>query len=68
VVQLSASIGIIILVRHPFKQLSFITHKNLGVDRENMLRIEPTYKLLKQYDAFKNELLKSSPNKKRNGQ
>jgi putative ABC transport system permease protein len=58
VVQLSASIGIIIFSGILFQQLSFITHKNLGVDRENILRIEPTYKLLKQYDAFKNELLK----------
>jgi len=57
VVQLSASIGIIIFSGILFKQLSFITHKNLGVDHENLLHIEPTYKLLKQYDAFKNELL-----------
>lgn len=57
VVQLSASIGIIIFSGILFQQLSFITHKNLGVDRENILRIEPTYKLLKQYDEFKNELL-----------
>jgi putative ABC transport system permease protein len=58
VAQLSASIGIIIFSGILFQQLSFITHKNLGIDRENILRIEPTYKLLKQYDAFKNELLK----------
>ncbi len=57
VFQLSASIGIVIFTGILFKQLSFISHKNLGIDRENILRIEPTYTLLKQYDAFKTELL-----------
>lgn len=58
VVQLSVSIGIIIFSGVLLTQLDYITEKNLGFDRENMVRIEPTYKLLKQYDAFKNELLK----------
>ncbi len=57
VVQVSASLGIIIFTGVLFQQLSFIQNKNLGFDKENMLHIEPTYKLLKQYDAFKNELL-----------
>ncbi len=57
VAQLSVSIGIIIFSSILFNQLNFIVHKDLGYDRENMVRIEPTYKLLKQYDAFKNELL-----------
>ena len=59
VVQLSVSIGIIIFSGVLFSQLDFIVHKDLGYDRKNMIRIEPTYKLLKKYDAFKNELLKN---------
>jgi putative ABC transport system permease protein len=57
VFQLSASIGIVIFTGILFKQISFISHKNLGIDRENILRIEPTYRLLQQYDALKTELL-----------
>ncbi len=60
IVQLSASIGIIIFSGVLFQQLQFIQTKNLGYDRENMIRIEPTYKLLQQYDVFKNELLSHS--------
>lgn len=59
VVQLSVSIGIIIFSGVIFNQLDFIVHKDLGYDRANMVRIEPTYKLLKKYDALKNELLKN---------
>lgn len=59
VTQLSVSIGIIIFSGILFQQLDFIVHKDLGYDRENMMRIEPTYKLLQKYDAFKNELLKN---------
>lgn len=64
VVQLSVSIGIIIFSGILFHQLNFIVHKDLGYDRENMVRIEPTYKLLQQYDAFKAELLKNKDIKK----
>lgn len=59
VTQLSVSIGIIIFSGILFQQLDFIVHKDLGYDRENMVRIEPTYKLLQKYDAFKNDLLKN---------
>jgi putative ABC transport system permease protein len=59
VVQLSVSIGIIVFSGIIFNQLDFIIHKDLGYDRGNMVRVEPTYKLLKQYDAFKTELLKN---------
>jgi putative ABC transport system permease protein len=60
VVQLSASIGIVIFSSVIFQQLQFIQTKNLGYDRNNMIRIEPTYKLLQQYDAFKHELLSNA--------
>ena len=58
VVQLSVSIGILVFCGVLFKQINFITNKDLGFDRENTVRMEPTYKLLMSYDAFKNELLK----------
>ncbi|MBX2947571.1 MAG: ABC transporter permease [Cyclobacteriaceae bacterium] len=57
VVQLSASVGIIIFGSILFRQLEFITQTNLGFDRSNTIRLEPTFTLLKNYDAFKNDLL-----------
>ncbi|MCW5911785.1 MAG: ABC transporter permease [Cyclobacteriaceae bacterium] len=57
VVQVAVSLGIVIFTGVLFQQLSFIQKKNLGLDSENILHIEPTHKLLLQYDAFKNELL-----------
>jgi putative ABC transport system permease protein len=58
VVQLSVSIGIIIFSGVLYQQLNFITNKNLGFDRGNMIRLEPTFPLLKKFDSFKNELIK----------
>lgn len=60
VVQLSVSIGILVFCGILFKQINFITNKDLGFDRKNTVRMEPTYKLFMSYDAFKNELLKDS--------
>lgn len=57
VVQLSASVGIIIFGSILYRQLEFITQTNLGFDRSNTIRLEPTFTLLKNYDAFKNDLL-----------
>jgi putative ABC transport system permease protein len=57
VVQVSVSLGIIIFTGVLFQQLSFIRDKNIGLDSENIVHIEPTYKLLQQYDALKAELL-----------
>jgi len=56
IVQMSVSMGIVIFTGVLYRQLTYITEKNLGFDRENMVRLEPTYKLLLSYDAFKNEL------------
>ncbi|MCE2997495.1 MAG: ABC transporter permease [Cyclobacteriaceae bacterium] len=58
-VQLSASIIIIVFSGVLYKQLAFITNKNLGFNRSNMIRIEPTFRLLKKFDSFKSELLKN---------
>ncbi len=60
VVQLSVSIGIIIFSGVLYHQLNFITHKNLGFDRSNMIRIEPTFRLLQKFESFKNELSKDA--------
>lgn len=57
--QLCLSIGIILFSTVIYYQLDFVRQKNLGFDKENMIRLEPTYRLLKSYDAFKSETLKS---------
>ncbi|PZX57625.1 MacB-like protein [Algoriphagus ratkowskyi] len=57
--QLCLSIGIILFSTVIHFQLNFIRQKNLGFDKENMIRVEPTYRLLKSYDAFKDQSLKS---------
>jgi putative ABC transport system permease protein len=59
VVQLSVSTGIIIFTGVLYLQLRYVTKKNLGFDRENMIRLEPTGDLFRNFDAFKNELAKS---------
>jgi putative ABC transport system permease protein len=59
VVQLSVSVVIIIFSGVLYQQLEFIMNKNLGFNRSNMVRVEPTFKLLKQFDSFKNELTKN---------
>lgn len=58
-VQLCLSLGIILFSTVIYFQLDYIREKNLGFDKENMIRMEPTYGLLKTYDAFKTETLKS---------
>ena len=55
-VQLTASIVIIIFSGVVYHQLNFIADKNLGFRHNNMLRAEPTYRLLTKFDGFKNEL------------
>lgn len=60
VTQLSISIGIIIFCGVLYLQMNYITQKNLGFDRDNMIRLEPTYKLLQSYEAFKHQLTTNS--------
>jgi putative ABC transport system permease protein len=59
VIQLSVSLIIVIFSGVLYQQLEFITQKNLGFNRSNMIRLEPTFRLLKSYESFKNELLKN---------
>jgi hypothetical protein len=58
IAQLTISIGIIIFSGVIYLQLKFVTNKNLGFDRENTIRVEPTIKVFRKFDVFKNELLK----------
>lgn len=58
IAQLSISIGIIIFSSIIYLQLKFVTTKNLGFDRENTIRVEPTIKIFRKFDAFKAELAK----------
>lgn len=60
VVQLSISIGIIIFSGVMYQQLNFITTKDMGFERSNTVRVEPTFRLLKNFDALKNELQKNA--------
>lgn len=59
VVQLSVSIGIVIFSGVLYHQLKFIGAKDLGFDHSNIIHLEPTYQLMKKFEAFKTELLKS---------
>ncbi len=59
VVQLSVSIGIVIFSGVLYHQLKFIGAKDLGFDHSNIIHLEPTYQLMKKFEAFKTELLKT---------
>jgi len=59
VIQLTLSICIILFSFVVFFQIDFIQKKNLGFDRENMIRLEPTFAIMKSFDVFKDEVLKS---------
>jgi putative ABC transport system permease protein len=56
VVQLSVSAGIIIFSSVLYLQMNYISARNLGFDRGNMIRLEPTYQLLKKFEGFSQEL------------
>ncbi len=58
-VQLSVSLGIIVFSGILYLQLNFIVHKDLGFDRQNTIRLEPTINILNKLDAFKTELSKT---------
>jgi putative ABC transport system permease protein len=59
VVQLTVSTGIIIFSAIVYQQINYIVHKDLGFDRQNMIRIEPTYRLLQKLEPFRQELAAS---------
>lgn len=59
-VQLTVALAIINFSGVMYHQLKFINDKNIGFEHSNTLRIEPTFGILKQFDAFKNEIRKES--------
>jgi putative ABC transport system permease protein len=59
IAQLSISTAIVIFSGVLFLQMNYIIEKDLGFDRSNIIRLEPTWTLLKSYDNFKNQLVKN---------
>lgn len=60
VVQVSASAVLIIFASVLFLQLDMIGKANLGYDRSHIIRVEPTFGLLKKFDTFRAELLRQT--------
>jgi putative ABC transport system permease protein len=59
VVQLSISLAILSFSGVLFLQLNYMSNKDLGIDHQNIVHVEPTYKMLQKFDAFKNDLKKN---------
>lgn len=60
VLQFSISIGLIVCTILVYEQMNFISNKNLGFDKENVIVIENGRQLGNNNQVFKNELLKNS--------
>lgn len=60
VLQFSASIILIIATIVVVKQLSYISNKKIGFNKDQVLIIDNAYLLDKQAETFKNEMLKNS--------
>jgi putative ABC transport system permease protein len=60
ITQITTSIILIISITGIYKQLKFISAFNLGINTENVVIINQAYKIKDHYDAFRNELKKSS--------
>ena len=56
IIQLSSAIVMLIFTFTLFMQLKMIQNFDLGFDKENVIRINPTYNLMKKLEAFQNEL------------
>ncbi len=61
VVQFAISIGLIICTILVSKQMHYVSTKNLGFDKENVIVIENARSLGHNFQAFKNEVLGKSP-------
>lgn len=57
VVQMTTASAILLFGLVVYSQIDFIKSKNLGFDRTQTLRIEPTYKVLTSYEAWKDKVL-----------
>lgn len=60
VLQFAISTGLIVCTLLVYKQMSFISDKNLGFDKENVIVIENGRQLGNNQQAFKNRLLNNS--------
>jgi ABC-type antimicrobial peptide transport system permease subunit len=60
VIQFSISVFLIIFTLVIFKQLHFIRNINLGYEKEHIVSVPLRGNTVKQYDAFKSELLQDS--------
>jgi putative ABC transport system permease protein len=60
VVQFSISIILIVATTVVYRQLQYIQNKNLGFNKEDILTMQYTSLLNKQYDAFKADILKNA--------
>jgi putative ABC transport system permease protein len=60
VTQFAISIILIITTVIVFQQLHYIQNKSLGFDKDKIITMANTTEVNKQYDAFRNDLLKNS--------
>jgi putative ABC transport system permease protein len=64
VVQFSISIILIIATTIVYQQLQYVQNKQLGFNKEHILTMNFPFSLIKQYEAFKADLLKNTIIKK----
>jgi putative ABC transport system permease protein len=60
ITQMAASIILLISITGIYKQLKYISSFDPGIDTKNVVIINQAYKIRDHYDAFKDELKKSS--------
>ncbi len=56
IAQVSISGMIVILTSGFYLQLDYIQNQSIGYDREGIMMMEPTYRHIKNFEAFKNKL------------
>jgi len=59
VTQFALSIGLIIGTAVVHRQLDYLLNKDLGFDKDNVVYIRPRDNILRNYESFKNELLRN---------
>jgi len=57
VIQFAISVGLIICTILVTKQLNYVSHKNLGFDKENVIVIENARALGNNFEVFKNKVI-----------
>lgn len=59
VLQFAISIGLIVCTSLVFQQMNFISNKNLGFEKENIILLENGYSLGQKSEVLRNELLQN---------